>query len=92
MLSISYTLANKMRPAQKSWNEQIERRVANTSDVLHGLRGAKMSGLTKVVARSLQTMMEKEVSASKNWRKFIIFQFVLGKSVQEHVIQRCNCY
>ncbi|CEJ91891.1 hypothetical protein VHEMI07576 [[Torrubiella] hemipterigena] len=82
MLSVSYNLTTKMRPAQKAWNEQIERRVASTSDVLHGLRSAKMSGLTKAVASSLQAMMQKEVSSSKKWRKFITFQFVLSQLTQ----------
>lgn len=46
---------------RKAWNENIETRVASTSNVLAQIKEAKMLGLTAILADRVQQQFETEV-------------------------------
>lgn len=62
ILSSYYT--KKLGTARKTWNEKIERRVAETKDAIGQLKAIKMAGLAPFFTKHLQNLREDEIKTS----------------------------
>ncbi|KAJ2978353.1 hypothetical protein NQ176_g3864 [Zarea fungicola] len=61
---ISSYYTKKLGVARKTWNEKIEKRVADTKDVISQLKAIKMSGLAPFFANRIQNLREDEIQTS----------------------------
>lgn len=75
-------ISKKMARARTLWNEKIEERVAQTSNVVTQMKIIKMAGLSEPVAGFLQRLRINEVKTSMNERKFRLSIISLGKATQ----------
>ncbi|KAJ6789065.1 hypothetical protein PWT90_00367 [Aphanocladium album] len=64
----TYFFGKWMATRLTTWNEHIERRVAQTSKILGQLTAIKIFGLGKVIASHLQHIREVEIWASRKYR------------------------
>ncbi|OAQ99018.1 hypothetical protein LLEC1_01154 [Akanthomyces lecanii] len=62
MVSSYYT--KKLGVARKTWNEKIEKRVAETKDVITQVKAIKMSGLAPFYANHIEALREDEIKTS----------------------------
>lgn len=78
----SSQLARVISRTRKNWNEHIEVRVAATSNVLAQMTDVKMMGLAPALAKHLQKMQDKEVTASLRDRTALSGVFALSAFVE----------
>lgn len=71
-------VGRRLMQTRKTWNENIELRVASTSNVLAQIKEAKMLGLSPILAKKIQKQFEKEVSILMVSRKY--FAVTMGIS------------
>lgn len=67
--------------SQGRWLEAIERRISVTSQMLGGIKGVKMCGLTDVLKNRIQTMRESELDISGTFRRLLIWNMGIGESL-----------
>lgn len=58
---------------QKKWIAAIQKRVGITSDVLGTMKGVKMLGLSRALAKQIQDLRDFELAESKKFRHVQIF-------------------
>lgn len=68
-----------MSKARKAWNEQIEARIAATSNVLAQIKSIKAMGLSQIMLDNLQERRHKEIQVSMQDRRARIWLFGSGK-------------
>ncbi|KAI0124180.1 P-loop containing nucleoside triphosphate hydrolase protein [Xylariales sp. AK1849] len=66
---LSTLIAAHITSRQKAWYQAIQRRINYTSEILGGMRSAKMLGLTKQLSENIQQMRDDELGISKTYRK-----------------------
>lgn len=71
-------MSNRFGPAQATWVQCVEKRVATTDHMLSDMKMAKMLGLTKPLSDLIQQLRATEITASKGFRKLIIWIILLG--------------
>lgn len=68
-----------MTKAQTAWNQEIEYRVAATSNILAQIKDIKAMGLSDVMSEHLQEKRQVEIATSVQDRRARIWLFALGK-------------
>lgn len=68
-----------MSTARAAWNQEIETRVAATSNILAQIKGIKSMGLSNTMGEYLQEKRRKEISVSMRERRTRIYLFALGE-------------
>ncbi|KAJ3496257.1 hypothetical protein NLG97_g2789 [Lecanicillium saksenae] len=61
---VSWFLGKSMLSARKVWNEDIEARIAATSNILAQIKGVKAMGLSETMLAHLQQQRQKELETS----------------------------
>ena len=86
-----YHLAKLIRIRQRSWNEAVERRVSETTEVLGMIRGAKLIGMVEHLFRHIQQLRRDELEICKGFRRLQVFKNVLGKKFPAQLIVKLWC-
>ncbi|KAK3181198.1 hypothetical protein K4F52_007473 [Lecanicillium sp. MT-2017a] len=81
-------VSKKMARARTLWNEKIEERVAQTSNIVTQMKIIKMAGLSEPVAGFLQRLRINEVQTSMTERKFRTGITFFGKAKQSILKRR----
>lgn len=68
-----------MTKARTAWNQEIETRVAATSNILAQIKGIKAMGLSDVMSEYLQEKRRVEIATSMQDRRARIWLFALGE-------------
>lgn len=68
-----------IRLRQKLWNEAVERRVSETTEVLGMIRGGKLTGMIEYLFQRIQQLRVDELEICKGFRRLQVFKNVLGK-------------
>lgn len=80
----------RMASAKRIWNEHIETRVGDTSDVLSQLKGVKVSGMGPVMSNHVNDLRAAEVTASRKERWARILMHAIGKPYRDSLsLSRC---
>jgi ATP-binding cassette, subfamily C (CFTR/MRP), member 1 len=66
-------------PAQRAWNERVEKRVAVTAGMLSDMKGVKMLGLTGVLKNVILQLRDIELKTSETFRVLGIAQILTGE-------------
>lgn len=68
-----------MPRASKIWNEEIQKRITVTSEVLGAIKETKMLGMVDFLQRAIQDLRVAELRRAKQYRRFITYMNMLGK-------------
>ncbi|KAF3013497.1 hypothetical protein E8E14_005834 [Neopestalotiopsis sp. 37M] len=66
-------IAKSVPVRQKKWIAAIQKRVGITSDILGTMKGVKMLGLSRALAKQIQDLRDFELAESKKFRHVQIF-------------------
>lgn len=75
-------VARRMVSTREEWNAHMERRVADTSNLLAQIKDIKMLGLNPVLSARLQDQFEKEIEISMRNREQIAATFGISDIAQ----------
>lgn len=78
-LITSHYLGNAMSRARRAWNEQIETRIAVTSNMLAQIKSVKAMGLSQTMLAHLQEKRRKEIEVSMQDRRARVWLFASGE-------------
>jgi ATP-binding cassette subfamily C (CFTR/MRP) protein 1 len=74
--------------------KELQKRVGITATMLSGIKGIKLTGLTKRVSKIIQALRLAEIDSAARYRQCIVFFIALGKFVHYIPIgllnHRCN--
>lgn len=65
-------------PAQKAWNERVEKRVAVTANMLGDMKAVKMLGLSSVFSIIINDLRKVEIRTSEKFRYLQLWQILAG--------------
>lgn len=71
-------VAKKIGKDQQSWNQAIQARVSNVSNILGAIKAIKMSGQARLVREKLRTERQQELDTSKPFFMGILWLNILG--------------
>ncbi|ETS81802.1 hypothetical protein PFICI_06804 [Pestalotiopsis fici W106-1] len=71
-------IAKSVPVRQKAWIAAIQKRVGITSDILGTMKGVKMLGLSRALAKQIQSLREFELAESKKFRQLQIFLIAMN--------------
>lgn len=75
-------LSKYMGPAQKIWNQGIQKRVAVVSSVVGSIKEVKMQGMAPSYVEAIQDLRVAELRLSKGFRRLIVYANILGKRLR----------
>ncbi|KAM7219313.1 P-loop containing nucleoside triphosphate hydrolase protein [Rhypophila decipiens] len=80
ILSVVATMpiASHFGPAQRTWVERVETRVAVTADMLGDMKAVKMLGLSNVLRSMISHLRELELKTSEKFRSLLVYQILVG--------------
>ncbi|GJC99107.1 ABC transporter [Colletotrichum higginsianum] len=70
-------LSKLMPRASKIWNEEIQKRITVTSDVLGSIKEAKMLGMVALLQQAIQDLRISELARAKRYRALITYMNML---------------
>ncbi|KAI3559180.1 ABC transporter [Colletotrichum abscissum] len=73
-------LSKLMPRASKIWNEEIQKRITVTSEVLGAIKETKMLGMVDFLQRAIQDLRVAELRRAKQYRRFITYMNMLGNA------------
>ncbi|KAJ3946137.1 uncharacterized protein N0V96_004494 [Colletotrichum fioriniae] len=73
-------LSKLMPRASKIWNEEIQKRITVTSEVLRAIKETKMLGMVDFLQRAIQDLRVAELRRAKQYRRFITYMNMLGNA------------
>ncbi|CCF40634.1 ABC transporter [Colletotrichum higginsianum] len=73
-------LSKLMPRASKIWNEEIQKRITVTSDVLGSIKEAKMLGMVALLQQAIQDLRISELARAKRYRALITYMNMLGNT------------
>ncbi|KAK6213502.1 abc transporter [Colletotrichum tabaci] len=73
-------LSKLMPRASKIWNEEIQKRITVTSDVLGSIKEAKMLGMVALLQQAIQDLRISELARAKQYRALITYMNMLGNT------------
>lgn len=65
-------------PSQTAWMESIQKRVGHTANVIANMKHLKISGFTKPVEDTIQTLRLEELQAGSRFRSFLVGSAGIG--------------
>ena len=69
------------KSSQVAWIEKVQARLKITSSMLGDMKAVKMLGMTNVMFNIIQGLRKTEIATSKQFRKFLVLQLLLCKSI-----------
>ncbi|KAM7205481.1 P-loop containing nucleoside triphosphate hydrolase protein [Naviculisporaceae sp. PSN 640] len=80
ILSVAATtpIASHFGPAQRTWVERVENRVAVTAGMVGDMKAVKMLGLSKVLKSMVLHLRELELKTSEKFRSLLVYQILVG--------------
>lgn len=85
-----FQLSKYMGPAQRAWNEGIQKRVSTTADVVGSIKEAKMLGTVDSWLKAIQGLRIRELKLSKKFRTLIVYMNLLGK-LNTGILRETSC-
>ncbi|GKT86903.1 LOW QUALITY PROTEIN: ABC multudrug transporter [Colletotrichum tofieldiae] len=73
-------LAKLMPQASKIWNEEIQKRITVTSEVLGSIKETKLLGMVEFLQRAIQDLRISELGRAKQYRALITYMNILAKA------------
>ncbi|GKT57152.1 ABC multudrug transporter [Colletotrichum tofieldiae] len=73
-------LAKLMPQASKIWNEEIQKRITVTSEVLGSIKETKLLGMVEFLQRAIQDLRISELGRAKQYRALITYMNILGNA------------
>ncbi|KAF5553404.1 Canalicular multispecific organic anion transporter 2 [Fusarium napiforme] len=70
---VSGIISPAMEPATVKWNEAVQKRVGETSNMLNQMKGIKMMGLTDFFLNMVQGLRVKELKVSAKFRWLLVY-------------------
>ncbi|PNP85151.1 hypothetical protein FNYG_01380 [Fusarium nygamai] len=70
---LSGIISPAMEPATVKWNEAVQKRVGETSNMLNQMKGIKMMGLTDFFLKMVQGLRVKELKVSARFRWLLVY-------------------
>ncbi|KAG5781755.1 hypothetical protein H9Q73_004573 [Fusarium xylarioides] len=70
---VSSIISPAIEPATVKWNEAVQKRVGETSDMLNQMKGIKMMGLTDFFLKMVQGLRVKELKVSAKFRWLLVY-------------------
>lgn len=74
-------IASHFGPAQRTWVERVEKRVAVTAGMLGDMKAVKMLGLSNVLKSMVLHLRELELKTSEKFRSLLVYQILVGRSM-----------
>lgn len=65
-------------PAQKAWNERVEKRIAVTAKMLGDMKAVKLLGLSNVLGKIIDNLRQVEIHTSERFRYLTIWEILVG--------------
>jgi len=73
-------VARHFGPAQRSWVERVEKRIAVTASMLGDMKAVKMLALSRVLEPVISRLRVAELKTSEKFRSLLIWQIMVCKS------------
>ncbi|KAF5614045.1 Canalicular multispecific organic anion transporter 2 [Fusarium tjaetaba] len=70
---VSGIISPAMEPATVKWNEAVQKRVGETSNMLNQMKGIKMMGLTDFFLKMVQGFRVRELKVSARFRWLLVY-------------------
>lgn len=80
-MAIVSKLSGASKDAQVAWIEKVQERLKITSSTLGDMKAVKMLGMSNVMFNIIQGLRQMEIATSKRFRKFLVLQLLLCKSI-----------
>lgn len=77
-------ISKRLAFTRKRWNNHIQNRVADTSNMLAQIKDIKMVGLAPTLAKRLQEQQIEETQLALADRRAVVSTFAFCKSLQTH--------
>ncbi|KAH8668572.1 ABC transporter [Xylariales sp. PMI_506] len=77
-IAATTVIATRFGPAQRAWNERVEKRVAVTAGMLSDMKAVKMLGLTGILKKVILELRDVELKTSETFRVLGIAQILTG--------------
>ena len=71
-------VASNFGPAQKAWNQAVQRRIATTVNTLNNRKSVTMLGLLDVTAELIKKLRAAELKTSEKFRALRIWRILIG--------------
>jgi hypothetical protein len=80
-MAIVSKLSGASKASQVAWIEKVQARLKITSSMLGDMKAVKMLGMPSVISNIIQDLRQTEIATSKRFRKFLVLQILLCKSM-----------
>ena len=71
-------IAARFGPAQRTWVERVEKRVAVTASMLGDMKAVKMLGLSRILETIILRLRVAEMKTSSKFRGLFVWQIMVG--------------